>query len=154
MRPRPGPIALGYAGSMPNETITNELSETAKIARDLIRIDTTNRGGGDANPERPAAEYVAEYLRGLGLAPQIFESAPGRASLVARVAGAEPELPALVLHGHLDVVPADPANWSVDPFAGVVKDGMLWGRGAVDMKNMDAMILTAVAELLRAGERP
>ena len=139
---------------MPNETITNELSETAKIARDLIRIDTTNRGGGDANPERPAAEYVAEYLRGLGLAPQIFESAPGRASLVARVVGAEPELPALVLHGHLDVVPADPANWSVDPFAGVVKDGMLWGRGAVDMKNMDAMILTAIAELQRAGERP
>ena len=59
-----------------------------------------------------------------------------------------------MLHGHLDVVPADPANWSVDPFAGVVKDGMLWGRGAVDMKDMDAMILTATAELLRAGERP
>ena len=136
------------------ETNEPKLSETARIARDLIRIDTTNRGGGDANPERPAADYVADYLLGLGLEPQIFESAPGRASVVARVAGENPELPALVLHGHLDVVPADPANWSVDPFAGVVKDGMLWGRGAVDMKDMDAMILTATAELLRAGERP
>ncbi|MFA5607238.1 MAG: M20/M25/M40 family metallo-hydrolase [Leucobacter sp.] len=131
-----------------------ELSETARIARDLIRFDTSNRGGGDANPERPAADYVADYLRSIGLDPEIYESAPGRASVVARVAGADPTLPALVLHGHLDVVPADPANWSVDPFAGVIKDGMLWGRGAVDMKNMDAMILTAMAELLRAGERP
>ncbi|UBH06158.1 peptidase M20 [Leucobacter sp. Psy1] len=131
-----------------------ELSETARIARDLIRFDTSNRGGGDANPERPAAEYVADYLRGLGLEPGIFESDPGRASVVARVAGENQELPALVLHGHLDVVPADPENWTVDPFAGVVRDGMLWGRGAVDMKDMDAMILTAIAELLRAGERP
>lgn len=130
------------------------LSETARIARDLIRIDTTNRGGGDANPERPAAEYVAEYLQQLNLDPVIIESAPGRASVIARVEGADPSLPALVLHGHLDVVPADPENWSVDPFAGVVKDDMLWGRGAVDMKDMDAMMLTAIAELHRAGERP
>lgn len=130
------------------------LSETARIARDLIRFDTSNRGGGDANPESEAADYVAGYLRGIGLDPVLIESAPGRASVVARVHGSDASLPALVLHGHLDVVPADPANWSVDPFAGVVKDGMLWGRGAVDMKDMDAMILTAIAELLRAGERP
>lgn len=140
----------------PTETAPAEtaLSETARIARDLIRFDTSNRGGGDANPERPAADYVADYLRALGLEPQIIESAPGRASVIARVGGVDASLPALVLHGHLDVVPADPENWSVDPFAGVVKDGMLWGRGAVDMKDMDAMILTAIAELLRAGERP
>ena len=134
--------------------LNEELSETAQIARDLIRMDTSNRGGGDANPERPAADYVAKYLRELGLDPVIIESDPGRASVVARVTGQQPELPALVLHGHLDVVPADPANWSVDPFAGVVKDGLLWGRGAVDMKDMDAMMLTAIAEILRAGERP
>ena len=130
------------------------LSETARIARDLIRFDTSNRGGGDANPEAEAAAYVSAFLRELGLEPVTIESAPGRASVVARVTGSDPTLPALVLHGHLDVVPADPANWSVDPFAGVVKDGMLWGRGAVDMKDMDAMILTAIAEVLRAGERP
>ena len=145
--------AAGYGGSMSPE-LDVELSETSRIARDLIRIDTSNRGGGDANPERPAADYVAAYLQQLGLEPVIIESAPGRASVVARVAGADSNLPALVLHGHLDVVPADPANWTVDPFAGEIKDGMLWGRGAVDMKDMDAMILTAIAEILRAGEVP
>lgn len=130
------------------------LSETASIARDLIRFDTSNRGEGDANPEADAAAYISHYLEQLGLEPITIESAPGRASVIARVAGADASLPALVLHGHLDVVPADPENWSVDPFGGVVKDGMLWGRGAVDMKDMCAMMLTAVAELLRAGERP
>lgn len=130
------------------------LSETARIARDLIRFDTSNRGGGDANPEAEAAAYVVSYLVQHGLKPTVVESSPGRANVIARIAGAEPDLPALVLHGHLDVVPADPANWTVDPFEGVVKDGMLWGRGAVDMKDMCAMMLTAVGELLRAGELP
>lgn len=138
-----------------SETLRDgRLSETVRIARDLIRMDTSNRGGGDANPEAAAAEYVSDFLRTLGLQPQTVEAAPGRASVIARVGGADPSLPALVLHGHLDVVPADPSTWSVDPFAGEIIDGMLWGRGAVDMKNMDAMILTAIAELLRAGERP
>lgn len=133
---------------------TETYSETVRIARDLIRFDTTNRGGGDANPEAEAAAYVSEYLTTLGLDPVTIESAPGRANVVARVAGNNPELPPMVLHGHLDVVPADPANWTVDPFAGIIQDGLLWGRGAVDMKNMIAMIMTATAELLRAGERP
>lgn len=132
----------------------SNLSETARIARDLIRFDTSNRGEGDANPEAPAAAYVEAYLRDLGLSPTVIESAPGRASVVARVAGTDPSLPALVLHGHLDVVPADASHWSVDPFAGVIKDGMLWGRGAVDMKDMCAMMLTAVGEILREGGRP
>lgn len=134
--------------------MTEQLSETARIARELIRFDTSNRGGGDANPEAPAAAFVADYLRTLGLHPTVVESEPGRASVVARVPGSDRSLPALVLHGHLDVVPADPANWSVDPFEGVVKDGMLWGRGSVDMKDMCAMMLTAVAELLRSGRSP
>jgi acetylornithine deacetylase/succinyl-diaminopimelate desuccinylase-like protein len=141
------------AASSPAETPA-ELDETVSVARDLIRIDTTNYGEGRSNGETAAAEYVATYLRDLGLEPELFDSAPGRTSVIARVAGRDRSLGALVVHGHLDVVPADAANWSVDPFAGEIKDGMLWGRGAVDMKNMDAMILTAVAELLRAGERP
>jgi acetylornithine deacetylase/succinyl-diaminopimelate desuccinylase-like protein len=131
-----------------------ELDETARIARDLIRFDTSNYGGGRSNGEADAAEYVEAALRDLGLEPQLFESEPGRVSVIARVEGAEPAKPGLVVHGHLDVVPADPANWSVDPFGGVVRHGMLWGRGAVDMKNMDAMMLTAVGDILRAGERP
>src|SRR6478736_1028848 len=131
-----------------------ELEDTARIARDLIRFDTTNWGGGRAKGETEAAEYVEAELQSLGLSPQLIDAAPNRTSVVARVEGSDPERPALVVHGHLDVVPADPANWSVDPFAGEIRDGMLWGRGAVDMKDMDAMILTAVADILRSGEQP
>jgi len=131
-----------------------DLDETAIIARDLIRFDTTNHGEGRSNGEADAAEYVEAKLAGLGLRPEVFESDPGRASVVARVEGSDPGKPALVVHGHLDVVPADARNWSVDPFGGEIKDGLLWGRGAVDMKNMDAMILTALGDILNAGERP
>jgi acetylornithine deacetylase/succinyl-diaminopimelate desuccinylase-like protein len=124
------------------------------IARELIRIDTSNYGEGTANGEREAAEYVEAKLAALGLEPQLFEPEPRRTSVVARVPGRNPAKPALVLHGHLDVVPADARNWSVDPFAGEIRDGMLWGRGAVDMKNMDAMILTALGDIIGAGSRP
>lgn len=131
-----------------------ELEETAAIARDLIRFDTSNYGEGKSNGETDAAEYVAAHLETLGLTPQLFDSDPGRTSVVTRVEGADPTKPALVVHGHLDVVPADPRNWSVDPFAGEIKDRLLWGRGAVDMKNMDAMILTALGDILGSGRRP
>src|SRR6478736_1427602 len=131
-----------------------ELPEVAAIARDLIRFDTTNHGGGRATGEREAAEYVGAYLETLGLQPEFYEPLPRRTNVMARVPGRNRDKPALVLHGHLDVVPAIADDWSVDPFAGVVKDGMLWGRGAVDMKDMDAMILTSVADILRAGEQP
>lgn len=131
-----------------------QLPEVVRVAQDLIRFDTSNFGGGDAKGEREAADYVVAYLSSLGLSPEVFEPRPRRTNVMARVKGRDPAKPALVVHGHLDVVPAIAADWSVDPFAGEVKDGMLWGRGAVDMKNMDAMILTSVAELLRAGEQP
>lgn len=131
-----------------------ELSETARIARDLIRFDTSNWGNGVANSETEAAHYVGDYLASLGLTPTYIDSEPGRTSVITRVAGRNPELPALVVHGHLDVVPVDPENWSVDPFAGEIRDGMLWGRGAVDMKDMDAMILTALRELHDTGQKP
>lgn len=128
--------------------------EVVRIAQDLIRIDTSNFGGGKAEGEREAAEYVGAYLEDLGLTPEFYEPIPRRTNVMARVSGRNPDKPALVVHGHLDVVPAMAEDWSVDPFAGEVRDGMLWGRGAVDMKNMNAMILTAVADILRAGERP
>lgn len=140
----------GYRGGMTSDA---QLDETALITRDLIRFDTTNFGEGRSNGEADAAEYVAAKLAGLGLEPQLFESEPGRVSVVARVEG-ESHDEALVVHGHLDVVPAIPENWSVDPFGGVIKDGMVWGRGAVDMKNMDAMILTALGDILGSGRRP
>lgn len=128
--------------------------EVALIARDLIRIDTSNFGGGRAAGEREAAEYVGAYLESVGLTPEYYEPVPRRTNVMARVPGRDPSKPALVVHGHLDVVPAMAEDWSVDPFSGEIRDGMLWGRGAVDMKNMDAMILTSVADILRAGEQP
>jgi len=134
--------------------MTGELSTTAAVTRDLIRFDTTNWGGGRAKGETEAAEYLGAILEGLGLQPRYFDSEPGRTSVVARVPGRDPSLPALVVHGHTDVVPAEAAAWSVDPFGGVVRDGMLWGRGAVDMKDMDAMIVTAIGEILGSGGLP
>lgn len=131
-----------------------DLPEVVRIARDLIRIDTTNHGGGRAVGEREAAEYVGSYLSELGLQPEYYEPVPRRTNLAVRIPGRDRTRPALVVHGHLDVVPAVAEDWSVDPFAGEIRDGMLWGRGAVDMKNMDAMILTSVADILRAGELP
>ncbi len=120
----------------------------------LLRIDTTNPPGN----ETAAAEYCAAVLRDAGLAPAVLESAPGRGNCVCRLAAdparALPGEGPLLLHGHLDVVPADPAEWRHPPFAGETHDGYVWGRGAVDMKDMVAMSLTAVAALARAGVRP
>ena len=140
--------------SAENTPADARLDLTAEIARDLIRFDTTNYGEGRSNGETDAAEYVAANLRALGLAPQLFDSEPGRTSVVACVPGRDSSRGALVVHGHLDVVPADPEAWSVDPFEGVIKDGLLWGRGAVDMKNMDAMILAALQDILGSGRQP
>ena len=128
-------------------------TEAVEFAAELIRFDTTNRGGGDAE-ERPAAEFVAARLAEAGLDPVLLEPAPGRGNVVARVAGADPGAPALLLHGHLDVVPAAADDWTVHPFAGEVRDGVLWGRGAVDMKNADAVLLAVVLDWARTGRRP
>ena len=127
--------------------------EVVELASDLIRIDTSNRGGGDC-AERPAAEYVAERLGEAGLEPLLLESEPGRANVVVRLPGADPGRPALLVHGHLDVVPAEPADWSVHPFSGEVRDGWLWGRGAVDMKGMVAMMVALARAYVREDRRP
>ncbi|HYY12239.1 MAG TPA: M20/M25/M40 family metallo-hydrolase, partial [Kineosporiaceae bacterium] len=128
--------------------------EAVDICRDLIRIDTSNYGDDSGPGERKAAEHVAALLSEVGLEPELFESAPKRANVFARIPGADPSRPALLVHGHLDVVPARAEDWRVDPFSGDVVDDCVWGRGAVDMKDMDAMILAAVRELVRSGERP
>ncbi|MGW2518363.1 M20/M25/M40 family metallo-hydrolase [Streptomyces sp. NPDC001617] len=129
------------------------LDEVVRFTSDLIRIDTTNRGGGDCR-ERPAAEYAAEQLAGAGLEPTLLERTKGRTNLVARIEGTDPGADALLLHGHLDVVPARADDWTVHPFSGEVRDGVVWGRGAVDMKNMDAMILAIARSWARKGVRP
>ncbi|SIR80137.1 M20/M25/M40 family metallo-hydrolase [Micromonospora avicenniae] len=129
--------------------------EVVDLCRDLLRIDTSNTGDNDTSAgERAAAEYVAEKLAEVGVETQIHESAPGRANVVARIAGTDPSRGALLVHGHLDVVPADADEWSVHPFSGEVRDGYLWGRGAIDMKDFDAMVLAVVRHWQRTGVRP
>jgi acetylornithine deacetylase/succinyl-diaminopimelate desuccinylase-like protein len=123
--------------------------EVVTICQDLLRIDSSNFGDGSGPGERQAAEYVATLLSEVGIEPEVFESAPGRTSLVARIPGEDSSRKALLVHGHLDVVPARADDWQVDPFAGEVRDDCLWGRGAVDMKDMDAIILAT----LRARQR-
>jgi acetylornithine deacetylase/succinyl-diaminopimelate desuccinylase-like protein len=127
-------------------------AEVVELCRELIRIDTSNYGEDDGPGERKAAEYVAGLLDEVGIESNLYESEPGRASLVARW-GDGPGEP-LLLHGHLDVVPAAAEDWQVDPFSGEIQDGYVWGRGAVDMKDFDAMALSVVRARARAGALP
>lgn len=128
--------------------------EIVELCRDLIRMNTSNYGDHSGPGERQAAEYVADRLSEVGLEPAIYESHEKRASVVARVEGEDRSRPGLVIHGHLDVVPANAPDWQVDPFSGEIRDGCVWGRGAVDMKDMDAMMLALVRQRLREGRKP
>jgi acetylornithine deacetylase/succinyl-diaminopimelate desuccinylase-like protein len=129
-------------------------TEALEICRDLIRIDTSNFGDDSGPGERKAAEYVAASLAEVGIESEIIESDSGRASVVARWGDQDSSRPGLLVHGHLDVVPAQAADWSVDPFAAEVVDGYLYGRGAVDMKDFDAMLLSVVRARQRASVIP
>ncbi|WP_019871991.1 M20/M25/M40 family metallo-hydrolase [Salinispora oceanensis] len=129
--------------------------EVIGLCQDLLRIDTTNTGDNDTSVgERRAAEYVAEKLGEVGIDSVLYESAPRRANLVARIPGTDADRPGLLVHGHLDVVPADADEWSVHPLSGELRDGYLWGRGAIDMKDFDAMVLAVVRHWQRSGFRP
>ncbi|MGH2882103.1 MAG: M20/M25/M40 family metallo-hydrolase, partial [Solirubrobacteraceae bacterium] len=108
-------------------------AEVVETCRELIRIDTSNYGDDSGPGERVAAEYVAAKLSEVGLEPRIYESRPGRASVVARWGDGGSSEPALLIHGHLDVVPARAGDWKMPPFEAEVSDGYVWGRGAVDM---------------------
>lgn len=117
--------------------------EVTALLSDLIRINTTNPPGN----ETEAAKYIAKTLESEGFKCEILESAPGRGNIITRLKGTG-EKPSLLLLSHLDVVAANPKEWSVDPFSGVVKDGFVWGRGAMDMKSMIA-IEVMVMKLLK-----
>ena len=135
-------------------TAVDPQDEAVELCRDLIRFASVNDGTGRGKGEREAAEYVAAKLAEVGLEPQLFEPATNRTSVVARVEGEDRSRPALLIHAHLDVVPAEPKEWTYDPFAAEVADGAIWGRGAVDMLDMDAMTLAVVRDRLRTGRRP
>ncbi len=130
--------------------MTSAADEVVDLLGELIRINTSN----PTHPERPAAEWVVGKLDEVGIESKVYESEPGRASVVARITGSDSTRSPLLIHGHLDVVPANAAEWSVDPFGGDVRDGYVWGRGAVDMKDMDAMTLAVVRDWARTGRVP
>lgn len=141
------------AGTSP-EAIAAQ-GEVIEVLRDLIRIDTTNDGTDTGPGEAAAAEYVEASLREAGLEVERFSTTSSRRQgVVARIPGTDPSRPRLLLHGHLDVVPARASHWSVPPFSGEVLDGMVWGRGAVDMKDMDAMLISLARAWSRTGMRP
>ena len=133
--------------------IRNLEDEAIRICQDLIRIPSVNFGEGRGD-EEAVAKYIVASLAEVGIDAKIYESAPKRCNVIARIKGRNPDKPGLVVHGHIDVVPANAADWSVDPFAGDIKDGCIWGRGAVDMKNVDAMILAIVRDWAQRGYVP
>jgi acetylornithine deacetylase/succinyl-diaminopimelate desuccinylase-like protein len=128
-------------------------NETILLCQEMIRIPSVNHGEGRGD-EKAMAEYVASKLSEVGIKSELIETAPNRVNVVAKIEGSDAKRPGLVLHGHIDVVPVNADDWSVDPFSGLIKDGFIWGRGAVDMKDMDAMILASVRMWQRVGYKP
>ena len=130
--------------------------EVVDLVSTLIRFDTTNTGDPATTVgEAEAAAWVAARLEEVGYETVTVESgAPGRANVFARLPGADPDRGALMIHGHLDVVPAEPADWQVHPFSGAVEDGYVWGRGAIDMKDMVGMTLALARQYKRENVVP
>src|SRR6266498_1311451 len=123
--------------------------EVTEVLRGLIRIDTTNPPGN----ETAAAEFLRDYLQARGVECELYARVPERANLVARIPGVA-EGPRLLFLSHTDVVLADPAEWAADPFGGELRDGEVWGRGALDMKGQVAAEAVAIASLAREGFEP
>ena len=132
---------------------TSVITDCVRLCQEMIRIPSVNFGEGKGD-EKAIADYVVDQLQEVGIECELIETAPNRVNVIARIAGSDTSRPGLILHGHLDVVPANAADWQVDPFAGEIKDGFIWGRGAVDMKGMDAMILATVRHWARIGYIP
>ena len=144
----------GSLSTMSHGSSSITAPSVVELCSRLIAIDSSNYGPGGRVGERNVADYVVEVLSSVGYAPVILESAPGRANVLLRVPGKDPGLEAFLVHGHLDVVPVEPEGWSVDPFGGIVKDGYLWGRGAMDMKDMVASTLSTLLRWKRKGTGP
>jgi len=140
--------------ALPDDPIMRAVEDDCiTMCQEMIRIPSVNFGEGKGD-EKAMAEYVADRLREVGIASELIVTGENRVNVVAKIAGSDQSRPGLVVHGHIDVVPANPDDWSVDPFGGVIKDGFIWGRGAVDMKDMDAMILATVRHWARTGYQP
>lgn len=148
---------MSTADDSPNEaTRTTALDEVVELVSSLIRFDTSNTGELETTKgEKECAEWVAHKLQEVGYETEYVESgAPGRGNVFATLTGADPQRGTLLVHGHLDVVPAEPADWSVHPFSGAVEDGYVWGRGAIDMKDMVGMALALARQFKSNGTVP
>ncbi|MFC3965439.1 M20/M25/M40 family metallo-hydrolase [Nocardia jiangsuensis] len=135
---------------------SSAVAEVVDLVSALIRFDTSNTGDlATTKGEAECARWVIEQLEEVGYTTEYVESgAPGRGNVFARLPGADSSRGALLIHGHLDVVPAEAADWSVHPFSGAVRDGYVWGRGAVDMKDMVGMSLALARQFRREGTVP
>src|SRR5829696_5341005 len=127
---------------------------TTELMQALIRNQCVNDGTPDSGDEVRNAELLETYLGSNAVALEQFESRPGRGSIVARIEGSDPTAPTLCLMGHTDVVPVNPAGWSRDPFGGELIDGVVWGRGAVDMLNLTSSMAVATKRLADGGFTP
>lgn len=147
-------VGMSISGSSV-EPLPDITSEVVEIVRDLIRIDTSNYGDDSGPGEALAAEYVEAKLKEVGIDAHRYETTSAkRQGVNARIPGKNPDRPALLLHGHLDVVPAQAKDWTFDPFSAEIHDGMIWGRGAVDMKDGDGILLAMVRSWARNGVMP
>lgn len=140
----------------PDPVPTTALDEVVDLVSALIRFDTSNTGELETTKgEKECAEWVAQKLHEVGYETEYVESgAPGRGNVFATLLGSDPSRGTLLIHGHLDVVPAEPADWSVHPFSGAVEDGYVWGRGAIDMKDMVGMALALARQFKSNGTVP
>src|ERR1700727_299692 len=146
------PYGPGAQSSAPvNSAVSQVEAEAVSWLQGLLRINTVNPPGN----ELAAAKYLAEILQKNGIQPEIFESTPGRGILIARLpATAVPDpARALLVMGHLDVVGVNAAKWTVDPFGAVMKDGYIYGRGAIDDKSMTIANLAVFIAIKRSGLR-
>jgi acetylornithine deacetylase/succinyl-diaminopimelate desuccinylase-like protein len=136
--------------------VTCAVDEVVDLVSALIRFDTSNTGDPETTKgERECAQWVAQQLEEVGYQTEYVEAgASGRGNLFARLPGRDSSRGALMIHGHLDVVPAEAADWSVHPFSGAVEDGYVWGRGAVDMKDMVGMMIAVARHFKRNGMIP
>jgi acetylornithine deacetylase/succinyl-diaminopimelate desuccinylase-like protein len=134
--------------------MSESAAEVTDLLQRLIRNGCINDGTPGSGQEIRNAELLAEHLHGCGVEMETFESLPGRTSLLVRLEGSDPTAPTLMLMGHTDVVPVDPEGWQRDPLGGELADGVVWGRGAIDMLNLTASMAVATRRLAGSGRRP
>jgi len=128
--------------------------QSTELLRTLIRNACVNTGEESSGHEDRSCDALETFFQGSGLSCERYTSSPGRMSLITRIQGRDPKAPALLLMGHTDVVPVSPAGWQRDPFAGELVDGIVWGRGAIDMLNLTTTMAVATRRLATSGWKP